>query len=293
MRVLVLGATGMLGSMTLKALKQTDSLDVIGTARRQGQDKTKHKLFDVVKDDPKELFREPVDWVVNCIGITKPFIRDDSRAETETAILVNALFPQRLAVAAEESGARVLQIATDCVYSGREGGYTESSAMDALDVYGKTKSLGEVRSSLVHHLRCSIIGPETDSKRFLISWVLGQPKDAELPGWTNHRWNGVTTYHFARICSGIIRHNIGLPHLQHVIPADVVSKAQLLRDIAGAHGRNDLLVKETQATQVVDRTLATDDTNANRSLWTAAGYAEPPSIREMLKEMVDFWQRVP
>ena len=65
-------------------------------------------------------------------------------------------------------GARVLQIATDCVYSGAQGAYVETDLHDALDVYGKTKSLGECQEPNVYHLRCSIIGPEPKDFKFLI-----------------------------------------------------------------------------------------------------------------------------
>ena len=95
----------------------------------------------------------------HAIGVIKPYIRDDDAAAVERALRVNGLFPHILARAAERSGCRVLQIATDCVYAGTIGNYREAAPHDALDVYGKTKSLGEVNSAAVHHLRCSIIGP--------------------------------------------------------------------------------------------------------------------------------------
>ena len=99
----------------------------------------------------------------------------------------------------------MIQIATDCVYSGKTGGYNEDSLHDALDAYGKTKSLGEVRSSTFLNIRSSIIGPEINHKVLLLEWFLKQPKGAVLNGFSNHLWNGVTTLQFAELCLTIIK----------------------------------------------------------------------------------------
>src|SRR5207244_6584362 len=107
------------------------------------------------------------------------------------AVAVNSLFPYALSDVAEAAGARVLQIATDCVFSGREGSYREDSPHDPLDVYGKTKSLGEVQAPHFLNLRCSIVGPEIRGFRSLLCWFLAQPRNARLRGFVNHWWNGV------------------------------------------------------------------------------------------------------
>src|SRR6188768_1599727 len=226
-RVLVLGGSGMLGSMVVEVLAADDSLAVTATVReerllsacQQVLPKVSWLRFDAA--DPSGLrVVEGQDWVVNAIGITKPLVRDDNAFEVERAIRVNALFPQLLAAQAREHGARLLQIATDCVYSGARGGYTESDAHDALDVYGKTKSLGESPQPWVHNLRCSIIGREPKEPKFLVEWLLRQAPGAGVTGFTNHRWNGVTTYHFARVAQAVVQHAPELPNVQHLIPGD-------------------------------------------------------------------------
>jgi dTDP-4-dehydrorhamnose reductase len=327
--VLVLGGTGMLGSMLADYLSRQPGLEVTATARTHAaviemiqagsevnathSPKTGSVLKGVLPEDMDlhdwciksksdgltwrsfdagrveygdELSNiADCEWVINAIGITKPLIHDDNAAEVQRAILVNSLFPHRLAARAQEIGARVLQIATDCVYSGSKGRYVEADSHDAVDVYGKTKSLGEVHSPNVHHLRCSIIGPEPKEKKFLLEWFLGQPKTASLSGYANHRWNGVTTLHFAKLCCGILRHSLPLPHLQHVVPSGEVTKHELLQCFARHYQREDLAIKPTQAGVVVDRTLATANGELNRALWAAAGYAVPPTVPEMVAEL--------
>jgi dTDP-4-dehydrorhamnose reductase len=231
---------------------------------------------------------EGVSWAVNAIGVIKPYIHDDNAFEVERATRVNSIFPHTMARAAEKTGCRVMQIGTDCVYSGLRGNYSESDSHDALDVYGKTKSLGEVFSPNVFHLRCSIIGPEPANFLSLLEWFLCQPKGSSLNGFTNQKWNGITTLHFAKICLGIFAEDIDLPHVQHLIPSGFVTKYDLLRTLANSYKRDDLNVRPAEAPSAVDRTLTTINSELNRRLWKAAQYDHIPSIAEMVPELASF-----
>ena len=171
-------------------------------------------------------------------------MRDDLAADRRRAVEVNASFPYRLATAADARGVRIIQIATDCVYSGAIGRYDESASHDATDVYGQTKSLGEVPGDHVLNLRCSIIGPEIGSTTSLLEWVLAHPQGATLGGYIDHHWNGVTTLAFARVASGIVLAGDPLAGTHHLVPADSVSKAELVRLIAQAWGRDDLDIRD-------------------------------------------------
>jgi len=296
--VLVLGGTGMLGSMVCEVLSREDDLSVRASVRRaERAEEVSSRLpnvdccvLDALRADESGLRETLGDahWVVNAIGLTKPHIHDDNAGEVERAIRVNSLFPHLLARAAQGSGAHVIQIATDCVFSGSTGRYTEDAKHDALDAYGKTKSLGEVASDHMHHLRTSIIGPEPKEHKFLLHWLLDQPRGAQLNGFVNHRWNGVTTLQFARLCLGIIRSDLPLPHLHHAVPSGSVSKHELLQCFARAYGRTDLRITPVEAPHVVDRTLATANDELNRRLWEAAGYEQAPSVPEMVEELARF-----
>jgi dTDP-4-dehydrorhamnose reductase len=107
-------------------------------------------------------------------------------------------------------------------------------------------------------------------------------------GFTNHQWNGVTTLHFARLCLGAIKHNLRLPRVQHVIPTSSVSKYELLTCFARNYRREDIIINPTEAKTIVDRTLATTNEVLNREIWLAAGYAEPPTIPQMVSELAQF-----
>ena len=280
-KVAILGSTGMLGSMVLRVLTEQGGYD-ISVIDRAG--------MDAERADVRTLtdFLTGSTYAINCIGIIKPRIDEGNRESVERAIRVNSLFPHVLAAAAERVGCRVLQIATDCVYSGRDGRYSEGAAHDATDVYGKTKSLGEIISSVVTHLRCSIIGPEQKGHLSLLDWFLNQPVGSMLKGFNNHLWNGITTLHFARICHAIMSQGIELPCHQHVVPRNAITKRKLISHFAYFYKRDDVSVGGVDAPVAVNRTLVTSTPLVNSTLWLAAGYSKPPYIQQMIEELAAY-----
>ncbi len=299
--VLVIGGSGMLGSMVVDVLRREQGLKVSATVRSQATAARLSGLFPDVNwrildagiSDQIRPALAGARWIVNAVGITKPFSRDQNAAEVENAIRINSVFPYELSTAAKHTGATVLQIATDCVYSGQKGAYSEKDSHDPLDVYGKTKSLGEALHSETQCIRCSIIGPELDSQTYLFEWFRSQAIGAEIRGYVNHQWNGVTTLHFGKMCAGIIRSRIALPHVLHAIPTATISKYELLKCFAEQFGRHDLTITPTEASTVVDRTLSTVHDGANRELWRAAGYDVPPTVPQMVSELAGFMQTGP
>jgi len=295
-KVAVLGVGGMLGSTILDVFSKEQNFNLIATVRNKKEvNQFKKYKCDIIELDVEyanvntlKKTLKGVSWIVNAIGIIKPYIHDDNASETERALRVNALFPYYLSRAAAELGAKVVQIATDCVYSGEKGKYVESDLHDALDVYGKTKSLGEAYFENIYHLRCSIIGPELTNHLSLMDWFLTQPKNAKLNGYKNHLWNGVTTLQFAKLSAGMIKKNLDLGHLQHVIPANEINKADLLKCFGKYFDRRDIKIKPVDAPKVVDRTLRTENKDMNLALWQAAGYKKIPTVEEMVDELVKF-----
>jgi len=295
-KVLILGGSGMLGSMVTNVFAETD-LNVTSTVRSEQLIEKSKKILpnvnwiyfnirDFVLNPDKFNFISEYDWIINCIGITKPYCKDDNPDQIENAVVINALFPNQLAKCFPK--VKILQIATDCVFSGKEGNYTENSKHDPYDVYGKTKSLGESKYSNLFNLRCSIIGPEFDRKAFLIEWLLSQPQGGEVNGFTNHDWNGVSTLHFGKLCLGIVKNDFTPKNLQHVIPGDIVNKFELLSILAKHFNRADIKINPFTANEKIDRTLSTSDAEFNSKLWEMAGYKELPTIDLMLKETAEY-----
>ncbi len=293
-KVAILGTSGMLGCAVLDVFIKDNSYQIIATRRSSNLFEKSIKnvnwqIFDAEADNAKERLQKivaGVDFVVNCIGIIKPYAKDDNAQHIKRAIKVNSLFPQILSELSQEFGFKVLQIATDCVYSGIRGLYDENDKHDALDVYGKTKSLGEaVGNSNFYNLRCSIIGKEKKAFVSLLEWFLKQPKGSEINGFTNHYWNGVTAYHFGKICLGIIKNNLQLPSSQHIVPENFVSKYEMLKTFAKYFNREDLIITTIETPIKIDRTISTINQPLNQQIWQSAGYKTPPAIEKMIEEI--------
>lgn len=246
----------MLGSMVYKYLAQSSKHTVVSTVREQ---------FDVEKFLKKKgdfSYLLDFDYIVNCIGVIKPYCKDTDPTGIRNAILVNAFFPHILSGYCKNSSVKIIQIATDCVFSGKEGNYTEKSPHGALDAYGKTKSLGEVFSENMLNIRCSIIGPELKNKLGLLEWFLNQEDNTKVQGFTNHKWNGITTLQFAKLCLKIIESNKFSEFTRnsscyHFIPNNIVSKYELLKLFQKIFER-DIKVTPAKNEAKIDRTLTTN-----------------------------------
>lgn len=283
-RVIVLGSSGMLAMGIQHSLSQLGiQHEVIGRS-------TTPLKFDAASENAVDFARDSLrrgDVVINCIGLTKAHINSESIHSIKSAIQVNSMFPNDLALAAEQIGFRVLQVATDCVFSGNNGGYSEDSPHDALDVYGKTKSLGESPSPNVVHLRCSLIGREAPGRNTLLyNWVTMQRHSARISGYTNHKWNGLTNQVFGKIVGGIIKGGLGLSGVAHLVPATTVTKAELVQMIATKENRLDIEIRPEQADSAIDRTLSTLNPSLNNDLFSLAGYSQPPSIEQMISDLI-------
>jgi dTDP-4-dehydrorhamnose reductase len=291
MRILLLGATGMLGSAIYAVLnKKYDlllgvrSLDKIALLEKMYGGTGRHKalVFDASrcyqdyaakKGGPGESVQEflrsmgPVDCVINAIGVTIPF----SLREPALTFFVNGALPHILAA---EFGEKLIHITTDCVYDGRYGfPYHEESAKSPVDVYGLSKSLGEPRNCLT--LRTSIIGRELNGFTGLLEWFLRQSGQT-ITGFAQHYWNGITTHEFGNLCDQILENPNRFPRkgIYHVF-STVVSKYEMLQAF--------------QRKYRVPCTIVPDENNKlNRTLTTKKelnAMLQVPSFTQMLEAL--------
>jgi dTDP-4-dehydrorhamnose reductase len=217
-KIAILGSTGMLGNAVSDYFLGKENYQVYLSSRDEACEKENHFYFDAT--NPSSSVLPQVDYVINCIGVIKPFMKKG----IENAIVVNSIFPHKFANFCKENNTKLIHITTDCVFSGKTGRYFESSLHDCLDEYGKTKSLGEPNNCMV--IRTSIIGQEIKNNVSLVEWARSQ-KGKEVRGFTNHLWNGVTTTEYAKICDQIIQKNLYKEELYHVY-SNYVNKFQLL-----------------------------------------------------------------
>lgn len=283
MRVLVLGASGMLGSAVVRVLSEKRDLEVFGTVRSAsaarffpseiaekflvGCDVENHDVLVSVFNKIKP------EVVINCIGLIKQLADAD---DPLLALPINSLLPHRLARLCELTDSRLIHISTDCVFRGDKGSYTEDDISDATDLYGKSKFLGEVYSRNAVTLRTSIIGHELQSAHGLIAWFLEQP--GQCSGYTQAIFSGLPTIVLAQIIRDVVIPRQNLSGLYHVA-AEPISKFDLLSLVADVYGKKIEIVPDERL--VIDRSLNAD------KLRGETGYVAP-DWRTLIQMMYSF-----
>jgi len=283
--VSVLGSSGMLGAGIVDYLSSRN-FQVIEINRLDYPyyQTSNHIRFDAANSNVTQLARKlPGDsTVINCTGVIKHKI-DNSNPETiQEAIKVNSVFPNSFSNACMEKNISIIQIATDCVFSGKAGNYSELSKKDAQDIYGLTKSAGEVIAENVMNLRCSLVGRERSNHLEFLDWVLSHPKGGVIHGFTNHFWNGVTVLDIAKFVEGSITQNFFKSGIHHFVPSDSMSKYELIQQVCSHFERGDLKITEVEAPTAVNRVLVTSNLDLNAKIWNLAQYNKVPTISEML-----------
>lgn len=259
MRILVLGASGMLGNAVIRILAQNDDLMVFGTLR--GSQPMLQVIAPSVRllqgihvdkqDSLLKAFTESrPDVVINCVGLVKQLANADDPLE---AIPINSLLPHRLARMCELVNARLIHISTDCVFSGQRGGYRESDEPDSQDLYGRSKFLGEVSKSNTITLRTSIIGHELNRANGLVGWFLGQ--SGTINGYRRAIFSGLPTCELGRIIRDEVIPRVDLHGIYHVA-SQPISKYELLSLVKQIYGKDIEIVPDDYL--ILDRSLNSD-----------------------------------
>jgi dTDP-4-dehydrorhamnose reductase len=278
MNILVLGATGMLGSTAFRVLSEASDAQVFGTVR--SEDARRFFIPELVSrlvmagnledyDALERLFDmvEP-HVVVNCVSLGKPPPSDPMKS-----ISIFSLLPHRLVRLCRLRSARLILISSDGVFSGSRGGYTEDDYPDASDLYGIAKQLGELNEPHAITLRTSIIGHELQTKIGLLEWFLSQSGQCRC--YTRAIFAGFPTAVLAQVIRDVIIPRPDLHGIYHVA-TEPISKFDLLRLVAQRYAKSIELVPDDSI--VIDRSLSAE------RFAKATGYI-PPAWPELIDLM--------
>ena len=233
MKVIVLGASGLIGHKLFEKLSLR--FETYGTLRlkREEYENDFFKDYDNFIDQIdvhdfdnliKNLNRVNPDVILNCVGITKR--KDEINLPLES-IYVNSLFPHKLLSWAISNNKRLIHFSTDCVFTGKEGNYTELSLTNAEDVYGRTKALGEVNYKNGLTIRSSFIGRELSTNSELLEWFLSNTTES-INGFKNALYSGVSTIFLAKTIGDIVEFYPELYGLRQLSVKKPISKHDLL-----------------------------------------------------------------
>lgn len=272
MKVLILGSTGMLGHVVSYYLTSTNKYIVYNLSRKPFNQKNS-----IVCDvrDKKELETKIKNLkpqvVVNCIGL----LIDETKKNFSDAKYINSHLPRNMLSLSRKEDFKLIHISTDCVFSGKRGGYNEYSDKDAKDQYGITKSKGEFDVKLHLTLRTSIIGPDLKKRGAgLFQWILNQ--SGRVNGYSNVIWSGVTTLELSKAIDFAISNSIdGIWNLTN---AEAISKYELLNLIINEFNvKNIELIKDNRH-------------NSNKSLISLREIEyNVPSYLIMIKELREYF----
>ncbi len=281
-RVLILGATGMLGHTLFERLSDHAELEVHATVRdpepleghiSPDRQRSIHPGVDAARVETIQRVIAEVRpaVLVNAVGIVRqvPAARDPL-----VSIEVNALLPHRLSRLCSNAGVRLIHIGTDCVFSGAIGNYAEDARPDPVDLYGRTKLLGEPGDGALT-LRTSIIGHELRSRHGLLEWFLAQ--EGTVPGFRRAVFSGLPSVELARVVAKVVIPDPGLAGVLHLSSAPI-SKLQLLELIARRYDHPLEIVPVDEP--VLDRSL--DSTRLRAS----TGY-RPPAWPDLVDAMFE------
>ncbi|WP_404332377.1 dTDP-4-dehydrorhamnose reductase family protein [Mesobacillus maritimus] len=275
MKLLVLGGKGMAGHVMTEYFKQKPQYEVFYTSRDPND---KNGIYLDVTDFTRiEEIVENIkpEIIINCVGI----LNDYASENPLLAFQVNSLLPHQLIKLMERQGGKLIQISTDCVFSGKKGDYTENEIPDGTSVYAQTKQLGEIFSDKHLTIRTSIIGPELkDDGIGLFLWFMKQV--GEIKGFKRVFWNGVTTVELAKATEAMIQSKVtGLYHLGSELK---ISKYSLLKLIQKVFEKDDVNIIPDEAV-TLDRTIINTRTDFLYSI---------PSYEQMLLDLRDWVGKV-
>lgn len=279
-KILVLGASGMLGHVLFTELQKNHS--VFGTVRSNVNlpfSKDRGLISNINIEDIAALENiiriiSP-DIVINCIGIIKQLQESKNKI---ISIEINSLFPHRLAEICEKNKSRIIHFSTDCVFTGEKGNYSETDLADARDTYGLTKYMGEVDYPHALTLRTSIIGHELNSSVSLLDWFLSQERACN--GYSKAIFSGFPTIVVAKFLNEYVFPNEKL-HGIYNFSSHAINKYELLEKIKKNYGKKIEIFPSDKLK--IDRSL---DSSRLRGV---TGF-KPPSWDEMIEEMFNHYK---
>ena len=280
MIVMVLGASGMLGSALYRHLGRSKDIKIIGTlrdkvfAKQLGESRNKQLWIEPNITEAAHLddilARARPDMVINSIGVVKQL---SSAQDPLVTLPVNAVFPHQLQHCCQNRNIRLIHISTDCVFSGSKGNYSETDTPDPVDLYGHSKLLGEVTGPNTITFRTSFIGHEMGGGHSLLEWFLAQKQATN--GFTKVFFSGLPTVELAHIIENFVLPDTKLHGLYH-LSAEPISKYELL-NLVGNIYEKEVKLHPMDSPQI-DRSLD------SARFKTATGYV-PPSWPDLIKKM--------
>ncbi len=274
-KILIIGTKGMAGHVVFTYLQETGKYEVFGLARNI--EESAHVFNADVSDThklEKIISENQFDAVINCIGI----LNKDAEDHPSKAVWFNSYFPHFLESITKGTSTKVIHISTDCVFNGKRGGYIETDQKDGYGYYAQSKALGEVDNEKDLTIRTSIIGPELNKNGIgLFHWFMSQPENAQLKGYSQAYWSGITTIELAKVIDEVLSSQ-NASGLVQVAGKEKIDKYNLLK-LFNEVFRNNTVAIDSDDSYRIDKSLVSIREDFKYKV---------PSYKEMLLEMKEW-----
>lgn len=215
-------------------------------------------ILDLMDKNAFEYFLKSKDYqvIINASGV----LIEQSERQKDVAVYMNSFLPHFLEERYKGSKTKIIQLSTDCVFSGKNGPYKEDSIYDGELYYDRTKALGEIVNDKDLTFRMSTVGPEIQQDGVgLFNWFMKQK--GQIFGYKNAIWSGVTTHELSKGIDEAIKQN--LTGLYHLVPDKNISKYDLLGLFKEIFDRDDIEIEPKEGGVVANKTLLNTRTDFN------------------------------
>ena len=226
MKIGITGANGMLGSALVTCLSK--SHEVLATSRSKGirGENIKWECFDLTDIALLNtwLNKTKPDVVIHCAAIVNVDMCEEN-VDLATALHVETT--KTMADYLDSNNAKLIYISTDSVFDGeKQGAYNEADLVNPLNVYAKTKLMGEDPAQSMNKglvLRINIIGWTQENRTSFFEWLLkGLIDKTPLNLFYDVYFSPLDVYNLSLIIEKILENPVF--GLYHCASSDSISK---------------------------------------------------------------------
>ncbi len=273
-KILILGSTGMAGHMLTKYLEENSKYEIINLSHTKKLN-NKSIVMDVTNINQFDdlLNKVKPNIIINCIGILNQY----ADMYKDKAIFLNSYLPHYLHYKYLKSDVKIIHISTDCVFSGKDGQYTENDFKDGNSFYARTKAIGEIDNKKDLTIRTSIIGPDLNYNGIgLFNWFM--LTKGNINGYVNAIWSGITTIELSKAINYILSKS-NLSGIYHLVSSEPITKYKLLNLFKAIFNKEDVEILKFKNSPKVNKSLINTRTDFNYDI---------PSYKQMIIDM-KYW----
>lgn len=252
MKILVLGASGLVGGNCLKLFREKKGWEVMGTHFSFATEHT--QFFNTLNvEDPKNFDIEEFapDVILHAGALTHVDYCEENPEESYEKTVKST---QNVAKLVKKFNSKFVYISTDYVFDGKNGPYAEDAETNPLSIYGKHKLEAEniVRQAIDHLVVrvTTVYGDEIRNKNFIariLDAIKGE-KELELNLPIDQYATPANAFDIARMLQVLLENNER--GVFHVASTDFLNRVQLTQRVCGYFDHHKISIIPTATSEL-------------------------------------------